>query len=142
MINELHLSWVSSLNDNLTNLWKTIYPVGSIYMSTVSTSPATLFGGTWTQLKDIFLLGAGDTYSAGATGGAATVALTAANNGPHEHNAGKYDANWYASSAQAGVYAIYEYGNGNTRKTSSSGSGTPHNNMPPYLVVNMWRRTA
>lgn len=53
-----------------------IYPVGSIYMSVNSTSPATLFGGTWSQLKDRFLLGAGDTYSNGATGGVATVTLT------------------------------------------------------------------
>ena len=28
--------------------WETIYPIGSIYMSANSTSPATLFGGTWT----------------------------------------------------------------------------------------------
>ena len=55
-----------------------IYPVGSIYMSVNSTSPATLFGGTWSQLKDRFLLGAGDTYSNGATGGAATVTEEAA----------------------------------------------------------------
>lgn len=55
-----------------------IYPVGSIYMSVNSTSPATLFGGTWSQLKDRFLLGAGDTYTAGNTGGAASVSYTPA----------------------------------------------------------------
>lgn len=49
-----------------------IFPVGAIYMSTSSTSPASLFGGTWTQLKDRFLVGTGDTYSNGATGGAAS----------------------------------------------------------------------
>ena len=46
-----------------------VYPVGSIYMSVNSTSPATLFGGTWEQLKNRFLIGAGGTYSNGATGG-------------------------------------------------------------------------
>ena len=50
----------------------TIYPVGAIYMSVNSTSPASLFGGTWAQLKDRFLVGTGDTYSNGATGGAAS----------------------------------------------------------------------
>ena len=55
-----------------------VYPVGSIYMSVASTSPATLFGGTWTQLKDRFLIGTGDTYSNGATGGAASVSYTPA----------------------------------------------------------------
>lgn len=54
------------------------YPVGSIYTSTKSTSPATLFGGTWTQIKDRFLLCAGDSYSAGATGGSTTHTHTSA----------------------------------------------------------------
>lgn len=49
-----------------------IYPVGSIYMSVNSTSPATLFGGSWERLQNRFLVGAGSTYSAGSTGGSAT----------------------------------------------------------------------
>ena len=49
-----------------------IYPVGSIYMSVNNTSPSTLFGGTWEQIKDTFLLSAGNTYTAGNTGGSAT----------------------------------------------------------------------
>ena len=48
------------------------YPVGSIYMSVNSTSPATLFGGTWQQLQNSFLVGAGSNYTAGSTGGSAT----------------------------------------------------------------------
>lgn len=66
------------LNYLQKNIWETIYPVGAIYMSVVSTSPATLFGGTWEQLKDRFLLGAGDTYTAGNTGGAASQSYTPA----------------------------------------------------------------
>lgn len=49
-----------------------IYPVGSIYMAANETDPGTLFGGTWEQIKDKFLLSAGDTYVNGATGGSAT----------------------------------------------------------------------
>lgn len=49
-----------------------VYPVGSIYLSVNSTNPATLFGGTWEQLKDRFLLGCSSTYSNGSTGGSAT----------------------------------------------------------------------
>jgi hypothetical protein len=64
----------------------TIYPVGSIYISTVSTSPKVLFGvGEWEQIKDRFLLGAGDTYNAGATGGEASVTLTRAQMPEHNH---------------------------------------------------------
>ena len=59
-----------------TTIADLVYPVGSIYMSVNSTSPATLFGGTWTQIQDTFLLAAGSTYAAGATGGEATHTLT------------------------------------------------------------------
>ena len=62
-----------------SDLYDAIYPVGSIYMSVNSTSPATLFGGTWTQLKDRFLLGVGDTYTTVEnTGGAASQNYTPA----------------------------------------------------------------
>ena len=47
-------------------------------MSVNSTSPATLFGGTWEQIEDTFLLCAGNTYTAGNTGGVASVAYTPA----------------------------------------------------------------
>lgn len=55
-----------------------VYPVGSIYMSVSSTSPATLFGGTWAALEGRFLIGANSTYTAGSTGGAASVSYTPA----------------------------------------------------------------
>ena len=47
------------------------YPIGSIYISASSATPGSLFGGTWEQIKDVFLLSAGDTYHAGLTGGSA-----------------------------------------------------------------------
>ena len=63
-----------------------VYPVGSIYWSSNNTNPGTLFGGTWTQIKDRFILAAGDSYSNGATGGAATVTLTVSNMPSHSHS--------------------------------------------------------
>ena len=63
-----------------------VYPVGSIYWSSNNTNPGTLFGGTWTQIKDRFILAAGDYYSNGATGGAATVTLTVSNMPSHSHS--------------------------------------------------------
>ena len=66
----------------------TVYPVGSIYMSTVNTSPTTLFGfGTWAALAaGQMLLGAGGGYTAGTTGGSATTTIGLANLPAHDHS--------------------------------------------------------
>ena len=63
-----------------------VYPVGSIYWSSNDTDPGTLFGGTWQQIKDRFVLAAGDSYTNGAIGGAATVTLTVSNMPSHTHS--------------------------------------------------------
>ena len=65
-----------------------IYPVGAVYISVNSTSPATLFGGTWTQIKDRFILCCGDRYANGATGGEATHTLTLSEAPAHTHTRG------------------------------------------------------
>ena len=61
------------------------WPVGSIYMSMIATSPATLFGGTWVQMENRFLLGAGSGYVAGVTGGEAEHTLTGNEMPSHYH---------------------------------------------------------
>ena len=64
------------------------YPVGSIYMSTVSTNPATLFGfGTWVAYgQGRMPISADGTYTAGSTGGAATTTISTANLPSHTHS--------------------------------------------------------
>jgi microcystin-dependent protein len=65
------------------------YPVGSIYISTVSTNPNTLFGfGTWvTYGSGRVLISQDGTYTAGSTGGSATTTLIEANLPSHSHSA-------------------------------------------------------
>ena len=63
------------------------HPVGSYYWSSESTDPSTLFGGTWEQVKDRFVLAAGDSYAVGATGGEPTHTLTEAEMPSHKHYA-------------------------------------------------------
>lgn len=116
-----------------------IYPVGSIYMSVNSTDPSTLFGGTWEQIKDTFLLSAGDAYAAGSTGGEATHTLTTDEIPSHSHTqtvtyssgSTAWANTWSGSNVQ-----------GSPQSTGSAGGGQAHNNMPPYLTVYMWKRTA
>ena len=127
-----------------------VYPVGSIYTSVNSLNPAVLFGGTWERLKDRFLLGAGDIYSLGKTGGSADAVLL-----QHSHNLLSQEGNpiFIKEGADASGWLLKganpEYvvnGADSTYKVYNSTQGIGENgegkNMPPYLTVYMWKRVA
>lgn len=126
----------------LADRWKVDKPVGCLYMSFESTSPATLFGGSWTQLKDRFLLSVGDTYkSAGLTGGEADHTLTVAEMPSHRHGASEGQFHAYTGSNGSDTVS----GGTNFKSiqyTAYVGGGGSHNNMPPYITVYVWRRIA
>lgn len=134
-----------------------IYPVGSIYMSVNSTNPTTLFGGTWERIQDTFLLASGSTYANGTTGGEATHTLTTNEMPSHTHfqqyqsdtsYVGIHVKNYNTGGSIQGV----QPSNGTRRNnimapdvrisTVATGGGQEHNNMPPYLAVYVWKRTA
>lgn len=180
-----------------------IYPVGSIYMSASEVDPEVLFGGTWVQLEDAFLLGAGSTYSVNHVndvtyggdpaptidGGEPTHTLTPAETATknHSHNYAKPNAstgghtltvseipshdhkivernNSGTSTMWAYMTENGKYSPSNTRCQSTGGGGShshtisttatattgnpsnadgaAHNNMPPYMVVYIWKRVA
>ena len=142
------------------------YPVGSVYISTNSTSPATLFGGTWVQIKGRFLLGTGapdnntNTYwgtnltydgtnkyneNVKSTGGESMHTLIEWEMPSHTH---KVSSGWQSSGTTdritygsvSGDY--YNSGYGNVQFINNTGGDGMHNNMPPYFAVYMWERTA
>ena len=141
------------------------YPVGSIYMSVNNTNPGTLFGGTWEQIKDTFLLACGDAYSNGSTGGRANH-----NHPTSEHTLTVEEMPKHSHDMDDAVYGNYKNrlgirgdgGGGNNLipsmtqtkgyskyKPTDTGGGKPHshgdtgsaNHMPPYLAVYVWKRT-
>jgi hypothetical protein len=124
------------------------YPVGAIYMSVVSTSPATLFGGTWSALQDRFLVGAGGTYAVNATGGEATHVLTTAEMPAHQHviqtnfSSGTTAHGHNSGGNKVADASSVQNGTASDHLTNSAGSDGAHNNLPPYLAVYMWKRTA
>ena len=123
---------------NITEIRNLIYPIGSIYMSVNNTNPSTLFGGTWVQLQNRFLLGAGSSYTAGDTGGSATHKLTIDEMPSHSHGL-KNDKTGGSGSAK---WVINSSASSGTGVITNTGGNQAHNNMPPYLVVYMWKRTA
>ena len=186
-------------SDNGIPLWNgepllnLVYPVGSIYWSSNDTDPGTLFGGTWQQIKDMFVLAAGDSYSVNSTGGEKTHTLTIDEMPSHGHSftpSGTVTSTFSgtASSGSANVETAYRRNtsgvfsstsnsdlpdpsvsdnaagrfhdqyrlnfymvpkgtvsssfSGTAGTTGSRGSGTAHNNMPPYIVKYCWERIA
>lgn len=174
-----------------------MYPVGSIYLSVNNVNPGTIFGGTWEQIKDRFLLAAGSTYAGGATGGTAshthtspehshTTAghtLTEAEMPKHRHAPASRDTagsesgykrmfttnlstgsdsvgrraygsgstGYVMSATTSSDIAEAEYtnyvGSGSSHSHGDTGSTTPGNtgsssNLPPYLAIYVWKRTA
>lgn len=139
-------------------IWKECYPVGSIYMSVSSTDPSTLFGGSWEQIQDKFLLASGSSYGAGTTGGSANAVVV-----KHLHQPSTGDGfNAYmsgivervrlgTSTASSARYAIVGKKNASSADASGlryagstdyAGSDGAGKNMPPYLAVYVWKRTA
>ena len=141
---------------NLSDLVNLIYPIGSIYMSTNNVSPATFLGGDWEQIKDRLLLCSGDSYIAGSVGGEETVVLSM-NNMPSRVVRMIKNSNASAISGYSAI-SLPELGG---KSVSSNGwahvdpldgkaygfteditHSQSHNNMPPYLTVYCWKRTA
>lgn len=119
------------------------YPVGAIYLSVTDVNPAALFGGTWEQIKDTFLLACGDTYAAGSTGGEATHTLTVDEMPRHRHQTNESGRSGNFSSGTGYSTGVSnDYGDSNIMYTTYDGGNQPHNNMPPYLAVYMWKRVA
>lgn len=140
-----------------------IYPVGSIYFSYSHVSPASMFGGTWTRLENAFLWASGETGTIGQTGGEKTHTLTVAEMPSHKHSITR--PKWFGADGDGTIStqfgssgAIYGYTGGttasyktlesynNTSQTQNgiwkTGGDGAHNNMPPYIQVSAWRRTA
>lgn len=126
---------------NMAGIMNFIYPVGHIYISYVSTNPATLLGiGTWSAFaagKVLVGLDSGDTDfdTVGETGGAKTINLQ------HNHGGSATPiAQGAISSATDGV----NIGDQHREQTATIANAlsTTQSIMPPFIAVYMWRRTA
>ena len=146
----------SSTQIATTAFLATMYPVGSIYSSTVSTNPNTLFGfGTWVAYAaGRVMIGDGGGFSAGATGGSADAIVvshshTATVTDPgHSHNYSIAGLSGTGANLPVRGVTVYETGTTASATTgisvanSTTGSSGTNANLQPYIVVYMWNRTA
>ena len=119
------------------------YPIGSIYMSVNSTSPNSLFGGTWERFANgRCLVGVNESDTdfsrAQKTGGEKTHTLKPSEMPPHNHTL------QYSTTSGENIFLRNQSGKAASFKsgTGTAGGGEPHNNLQPYITVYMWRRTA
>ena len=141
-----------------------LYPVGSIYTNaSVSTNPGTLLGfGTWTAFgAGRFMVGLNASDSsfdtAEETGGSKDAVLvshshtgTTDSAGTHSHtfnfspgSGGDGDASGAPRINTSGTTTTASAGaHTHTFTTSTEGSSGTNANLPPYIVVYMWKRTA
>lgn len=169
--NSTRVATTAYVKNNISETLKKVYPVGSIYMSTVSTNPATLFGfGTWEAMPAGRVLLAqgksswGTTYNAGSTGGEATHTLTVGELPAHNHTAStnttgnhthqfqlygpngdthmNFPSDYDTNYARSKGTTLSAGNHSHTININNTGSSQPHNNIQPYIAVYMWKRTA
>lgn len=117
-----------ALQENFETIALAFYPIGAIYQSTISTDPATLFGGSWERIQGRFLVGASSSdtdFTAAKAGGTKNLIN-------HVHVAGQ-GIDTVARSSGTLVASKTNY-TGNFEGTIQQ--------LPPYLAVYMWKRTA
>ena len=157
---------IAEIKNDITNMWKQIYPVGSIYLSISSASPQDLFGGTWERVsKGKYLIGVDENDETGhwdspdMTGGSFE----------HTHKYRIAVRSFYgaATGADGQIVNIYDYSKG--RYANASNIETSDNTVngaltyevnsyaqgryaseadvsteevhPPFYTVYMWKRT-
>ena len=116
-----------NINDSSSYDIDKVYPVGSIFISVNSTNPSTLFGGTWEQIQNRFLLACGSSYSNGSTGGSTNHSHTFSLAGTNSYTLNSWGCHIVGPSSVDGV-------------SNATFNTSTNSNMPPYLAVYMWKR--
>ncbi len=120
------------------------YAVGDVFITTNNINPETRYKGTkWQKIEDeTFLMSASTKYPAKSAGGENEHTLTIEELPSHTHgfqrNRSSGNMTWGGMIGTAKVDGVtFGY-----MDSSGTGGDQPHNNMPKFFAVNMWRRMA
>jgi len=149
-IRNLTVTGAVTIGSNTVATLQAVYPVGSIYINAaVTTNPATLLGfGTWTAFgagRVIVGYNASDSDfdALQETGGAKTHTLTTSELPSHNHSITGHVSRSGFSFEHHQTNSRLPGENFDTNpNVSNTGGGSAHNNVQPYIVAYMWRRTA
>ena len=131
--------------ENSNNVFLKTYPVGSIYISTSSTNPSVIYGGTWERYgQGKTLVGLNESESEFSTvnkiGGEKTHTLTISEMPRHTHS---LYMNSGTDDLSRGFWLVQDAVPVSTSRaniTEYEGWSQPHNNLQPYITVYMWKR--
>lgn len=133
-------AWFKMVDEKLNYLYSQLqdtasklYPVGSVYISFSATDPSTLFGGTWTRLKDRMLMASGDSYAPNTTGGSATKTIGVTNLPAHNHTVNS--AGTHNHTASTGASGIHSH-------SASTGASGVHNHSASTSIAGSHTHTA
>lgn len=157
---------IAEIKNDLINMWKQIYPVGSIYLTISSASPEDWFGGTWERVgQGKYLLGVdpndetGKYETSDRTGGSlehthkyriAVRSFYGTVTGADGQSVNIYDYtnNRYANASiietsdnsvnGALTYSVNSYAQG---RYASEADVSTEEVQPPFYTVYMWKRT-
>lgn len=150
----------SDNTNSLTAIFNAIYPVGSIYITANPVNPSTLFGGSWVQIKDRFLLAAGTEHAGGSESSEGVSSTATVDIPAHKHltpitKAGDYLGAWTSGASKSvtstsriavsgGSYSNTVTGTSYYTKEDGACSAevTIPPTLPPYLAVYVWQRVA
>ena len=157
-------SSITTLASVTTHVGNLLFPIGSLYCNfTVGTNPGTLLGfGTWVAAGvGRMLIGAGTGtddngtsvgFTAGTSAGRYTVTLSVGSIPSHGHpyrtttgTGGDGSGGIVLDSGGTQTNQVAFAGtptNSVAQQIGGTGGGAAHDNMPPYVVVYYWRRTA
>lgn len=137
-INDIDLGGGVLLSNLISNILLQAHPIGSYYWSDSPTNPAILFGGTWTQIKDKFVIAVGDNHTVNTSYGSNTKNLAHTHtSAAHTHTTGNHTLTiaempnhthtinrpvWYNSEGTTSDGAIYGTFASTTHLVTNTGS--------------------